>query len=89
MEREDIKRLLKLMLETSWGVEHGSHTEVCEGCDMTNLWFKLAFVLLDAVFPQATTSFAEEDTLNAVAFGALMMRSNQASRTASFKSTGE
>ena len=76
------------MLETPWGVDHGNHTEVCGGCEMINLWFKLAFVLLDAVFPQGTTSFAEEDTLNAVAYGALV-RSNQASRTASFKSTGE
>ena len=69
-EREDIKRLLKCMLDTSWAGNHGDHSTLCDMCNMADIWFKLAEMLLDSVFPEGGSSL-EEEVLSSVAFGAL------------------
>ena len=85
-EREHIRGLLKLMLDVSWGEQHGDHSEGCEQCDLASIWFKLAQLLLDYVYPEGGP-FPEEETLNSIAYGALgqVSRSNTAT---SFKSSG-
>lgn len=52
VEREDIKKILKCMLDVSWAGKHGDHSTVCEMCNMTSIWFTLAQILLENVFPE-------------------------------------
>lgn len=51
VEREDIQKVLKYMLDMSWAGKHGDHSTVCEMCNMTSIWFRLAHILLENVFP--------------------------------------
>lgn len=86
MEREEIKKLLKLMLDTSWTGAHGDHSALCQHCEMVAVWFQLAFMLFEAVF--TVNPRAEDETLNAVAFGSLVRSGSSLSKAASFRSTG-
>jgi len=83
-EREDIKRLLQCMLDMSWAGDHGDHSTVCDMCNMTSIWFKLAHMLLETVFPEGG-SLPEEEVLSNVAFGSLF-RSNLSSKGVSSRS---
>ena len=83
-EREDIKKLLQCMLDMSWAGDHGDHSTVCDMCNMTSIWFKLAHMLLDTVFPEGGT-LPEEEVLSNVAFGSLF-RNNSSSKGISSRS---
>lgn len=83
-EREDIKKLLQCMLDMSWAGDHGDHSTVCDMCNMTSIWFKLAHMLLETVFPEGG-SLPEEEVLSNVAFGSLF-RNNSSSKGVSSRS---
>ena len=83
-EREDIKKLLQCMLDMSWAGNHGDHSTVCDMCNMTSIWFKLAHILLETVFPEGG-SLPEEEVLSNVAFGVLF-RNNSSGKGVSSRS---
>ncbi|XP_068682061.1 protein unc-79 homolog isoform X2 [Montipora foliosa] len=70
VEREDIKKILKYMLDMSWAGKHGDHSTVCEMCNMTSIWFRLAHILLEDVFPEGDT-LARKDTVVSLGTGGL------------------
>ena len=80
-----MRRLLKLMLDAAaWGERHGDHSaERCESCELASIWFRLARLLVDCVYPDGE-SYPEEDTLIAIAFG----RVQRSNTVASIKSSG-
>ncbi len=83
-EREDIKKLLQCMLDMSWAGNHGDHSTVCDMCNMSSIWFKLAHMLLETVFPEGGT-LPEQEVLGNVAFGSLI-RTNSSSKGVSSRS---
>jgi len=83
-EKEDIKKLLKCMLDISWAGKHGDHSIVCEMCNMTSIWFKLGHMLLENVFPDGGAS-GGDDTLGSVPPGGLF-RSSSSSKGVSNRS---
>lgn len=83
-EREDIKKLLQCMLDMSWAGNHGDHSTVCDMCNMSCIWFKLAHMLLETVFPEGGT-LPEEEVLGNVAFGSLL-RTNSNNKGVSSRS---
>lgn len=74
-EREDIKKLFKCMLDIPWAGKHGDHSTLCEMCNTTSIWFKLAHMLLETVFPEGDT-LARDDTLGSVAIARLSRTSS-------------
>lgn len=74
-EREDIKNILKCMLDVSWAGKHGDHSTVCEMRSMTSIWFKLAQILLENVFPEGEI-FTRMDTQGSVGSGGLFRSSS-------------
>ncbi|XP_048586447.1 protein unc-79 homolog isoform X2 [Nematostella vectensis] len=84
-EREEIKKLINMMLDVTWTGAHGDHSITCQQCEMVAVWFKLAHMLLESVFPPGEV--AAEDTLHAVAYGSIV-RGSSSSKGASFRSTG-
>ncbi|XP_074630271.1 protein unc-79 homolog isoform X2 [Acropora palmata] len=83
-EREDIKKILKCMLDVSWAGKHGDHSTVCEMCSMTSIWFKLAQILLEDVFPEGEI-FTRMDTQGSVGSGGLF-RSSSSGKVVSSRS---
>ena len=63
------------MLDISWAGKHGDHSTLCEMCNMTSIWFKLAHMLLENVFPEGDT-LARDDTLGSVATARLSRTSS-------------
>ena len=86
-EREDIKKLLQCMLDMSWAGSHGDHSTVCNMCNMSSIWFKLANMLLETVFPEGST-LPEQEVLSSVAFGNLI-RTNSSNKGVSSRSLCE
>ena len=58
------------MLDMSWAGKHGDHSTVCEMCNMTSIWFRLAHILLENVFPEGDT-LARKDTVASLGTGGL------------------
>ena len=84
-EKEDIKKLLKCMLDISWAGKHGDHSTICEMCNMTSIWFKLAHMLLDHVFPDGVT-LAADDALGSVVSGGGLVRTSSSGKAVSSRS---
>ena len=53
------------MLDITWAGKHGDHSTLCEMCNMTSIWFKLAHMLLENVFPEGDT-LVRDDPLGSV-----------------------
>ena len=73
------------MLDMSWAGNHGDHSTVCDMCNMTDIWFKLAHMLLETVFPGGVT-LPEDEVLSHVAYGGLFRTSSSSNKGVSSRS---
>ena len=73
------------MLDMSWAGSHGDHSTVCDMCNMTDIWFKLAHMLLQTVFPEGV-ALPEEDVPSHVAYGGLFRSSASSNKGISNRS---